>query len=247
MWYNKDEICQVKKLDLPSHQDGGIASLGEIALKGLWDVGKFAARKGLSKAVKSDFAKKKMKDMSSKYIDQVLDSVTSDISKKLDPDKIGSGIDYDMRMYAGNRIHDPTNPLYQRGSAIDIQKHLSKLGELHMRTPTGKKYNFCGPGTRLQERLSSNDPKYRNPINKLDAICLEHDKAYSKAKNLSDKHKADDIMLKSISEIPYMERPWGTTAVQAMIKGKKTLGLGVKKKKSKNVKGRRVKKTGKKN
>ena len=29
------------------------------------------------------------------------------------------------------------------------QKHLSKLGELHLRTPTGKKYNFCGPGTNL--------------------------------------------------------------------------------------------------
>ena len=28
-----------------------------------------------------------------------------------------------------------------------------------------------------------------------------------------------------------MKRPWGTTAVQAMIKGKRTLGLGVKKKK----------------
>ena len=150
-------------------------------------------------------------------------------------------------MYAGNRIYDPTNPLYQRGSAIDIQKHLSKLGELHMRTPTGKKYNYCGPGTKLEERLASNEPKYRDPINNLDSICQKHDIDYSKAKTLSDKHKADGLMLKRISEIPYMERPWGTTAVQAMIKGKKTLGLGVKKKMSKNVKGRQVKKTGKKN
>ena len=31
------------------------------------------------------------------------------------------------------------------GGALDIQKHLSKLGELHMRTPSGKKYNYCGP------------------------------------------------------------------------------------------------------
>ena len=200
-------------------QEGGLASLGEIALKGLWDVGKFATRKGLSKAVKSDFAKKKMKDMSSKYIDQVLDSITSDISKKLDPGKIGSG--------------------------IDIQKHLSKLGELHMRTPTGKKYNYCGPGTKLEERLASNDPKYSDPINTLDSICQKHDIDYSKANTLSDKHKADGLMLKRISEIPYMKRPWGTTAVQAMIKGKKSLGLGVKK--SKNGKGRRVGKNGRKN
>ena len=39
------------------------------------------------------------------------------------------------------------------GGAIDIQKHLSKLGELHLRTPTGKKYNYYGPGTKLEERI----------------------------------------------------------------------------------------------
>ena len=252
MWYNKDEICEVKKLVSPS-QEGGLFnvnnshSLGEIALKGILNAGIYGARMAGAKAIKSDYAKRKIKDMSNKYIDQVLDSVTSDISRKIDPGKIGSGIDYDMRMYAGDRVNDPTNPMYQRGSAIDIQKHLSKLGELHMRTPTGKKYNYCGPGTKLKERLASNEPKYRDPINSLDSICQKHDIDYSKAKTLSDKHKADGLMLKRISEIPYMERPWGTTAVQAMIKGKKTLGLGVKKKKSKNEKGRRVKKTGKKN
>ena len=117
------------------------------------------------------------------------------------------------------------------GAGLDLQKHLSKLGELHMRTPTGKKYNYCGPGTKLDERLASSNPKIRDPINNLDAICLKHDIAYSKAKDLKDKHIADDQMLKDISIIPYMKRPWGTTAVQAMIKGKKTLGLGVKKKK----------------
>ena len=119
---------------------------------------------------------------------------------------------------------------YKSGKGFDIQKHLSKLGEIHMRTPTMKKYNYCGPGTKLEERLTSNDPKIREPINNLDSICQKHDIAYSKAKSLKDKHKVDDIMLDDISKIPYMHRPWGTTAVQAMIKGKRTLGLGVKKK-----------------
>ena len=132
------------------------------------------------------------------------------------------------------------------GGSLDIQKHLSKLGELHMRTPTMRKYNYCGPGTKLEERLTSNNPKIRDPINNLDAICQKHDIAYSKAKSLKDKHKADDVMLDEISKIPYMKRPWGTTAVQAMITGKRKLGLGVKKK-PKNGKGRRVKKIGKKN
>ena len=126
----------------------------------------------------------------------------------------------------------------QAGEGIDIQKHLSKLGELHMRTPTGKKYNYCGPGTKLADRLASNDPKYRDPINNLDKICQSHDIAYSKSKSLSDKHQADDIMLKRISEIPFKDRPWGTTAVQALIAGKRKFGLGVKKKKPKNGKRR---------
>ena len=121
------------------------------------------------------------------------------------------------------------------GGALDIQKHLSKLGEIHKRTPTMRKYNYCGPGTKLEERLTSNNPKIRDPINNLDAICQKHDIAYNEAKSLKDKHKADDVMLDEISKIPYMKRPWGTTAVQAMIKGKRTLGLGVKKKTQKAV------------
>ena len=83
---------------------------------------------------------------------------------------------------------------YKSGKGVDIQKHLSKLGEIHMRTPTMKKYNYCGPGTKLEERLTSNDPKIRDPINNLDAICQKHDIAYNEAKSLKDKHKADDVM-----------------------------------------------------
>ena len=224
----KTKIRQTKpgKLIEPSPAGGSLFnisnshSLGEIALKGLLNTGIYGARKGLAKAVKSDTAKQGVKKMASKYIDQALDSFMGDVSKKLDPGKIGG--------------------------SVDIQKHLSKLGELHTRTPTMKKYNYCGPGTKLEERLASNDPKIRNPINNLDAICQKHDIAYSEAKSLKDKHKADDVMLDEINKIPYMKRPWGTTAVQAMIAGKRRLGLGVKKTQTKNVKGRRVrKKTGK--
>ena len=34
-------------------------------------------------------------------------------------------------------------------------------------------------------------------------------------------------MLDEISKIPYKDRPWGTTAVQAFIKGKRKLGFGL--------------------
>lgn len=51
----------------------------------------FIGRQGLSKAVKSDFAKKKLKDVANKYLDQARDSFTSDLSKRIAP--TGGGID----------------------------------------------------------------------------------------------------------------------------------------------------------
>ena len=122
---------------------------------------------------------------------------------------------------------------YKEGTGIDIQKHLPKLRELHMRTPTGKKYNYCGPGTNFKERLASNDPNYRDPINNLDRICQQHDIDYSNSKSLTDKHKADDLMLKRISEIPFKNRPWGTAGVQALIASKRKVGMGIKKRSQK--------------
>ena len=128
--------------------------------------------------------------------------------------------------------------------ALDIQKQLAKLGELHLRTPKGKKYNYCGPGTKLEDRLNSNDPKCRDPINKLDAVCQQPDIAYNEAgDNLAKKHAADKIMEDSIKEIPFGQRPWFATPTMYAIKRKRKLGLGV----PKNGKSRRVKKTGKNN
>ena len=46
-------------------------------MKGLFDLGRI----GAGKAIKSDFAKKKIKGMADRYIDQALDSFTSDVSK----------------------------------------------------------------------------------------------------------------------------------------------------------------------
>ena len=70
----------------------------------------FMGTRGLSQAVKSDFAKKKIKNVSNKYLDQAFDSFTSDLFRKIDPVK---------------------------GGAIDIQKLSSKLGEFHMRMSPG--------------------------------------------------------------------------------------------------------------
>ena len=59
-----------------------------MASKGLYTLGRAAA----SKAIKSDYAKRKIKGYANKYLDQALDSFTSDVSKKLDPIHRGGGI-----------------------------------------------------------------------------------------------------------------------------------------------------------
>ena len=56
------------------------------------------------------------------------------------------------------------------GGAIDIQSMLNQkwLHEFHLRTfPSFKKYQFCGPNTRLEERLARGD----QGINRLDKVC----------------------------------------------------------------------------
>ena len=82
----------------------------------------------------------------------------------------------------------------QRGTGLDIQKLIEKTGkEFHW-----PKMNYLGPGTRLQERLK----KGHRGVNRLDELAKIHDLDYSKAKNLQDKWKADDKMIRAISKLP---------------------------------------------
>ena len=93
-------------------------------------------------------------------------------------DKLNPAI-YNVGTHALNQFSTKTRPKKKYktnrkdldGSGLDIEKQLVKLGELHLRPPTGKKYNYCGPGTKLEERLNGNNSSIRDPINKLDAIC----------------------------------------------------------------------------
>ncbi|EFN63262.1 hypothetical protein EAG_08149, partial [Camponotus floridanus] len=48
-------------------------------------------------------------------------------------------------------------------------------------------YQFCGPGTRLAKQLARDD----RGVNPLDAVCREHDFAYSRSGDLADRHVAD--------------------------------------------------------
>ena len=81
LWDNKGQIRQEQgKLTVPSQAGGELAAeLLRGATKGLFNLG----RKGASEAIKSDYAKQKIKDVANKYLDQALDRFTSDLSKNL--------------------------------------------------------------------------------------------------------------------------------------------------------------------
>ena len=65
----------------PSQAGGNLLGkeLLKGAAKGLYNLGRI----GASKAIKSNLAKQKIKGMADKYLDQALDSFTSDLSKNL--------------------------------------------------------------------------------------------------------------------------------------------------------------------
>ncbi len=68
-----------------------------------------------------------------------------------------------------------------------INKVINKLPfEIH-----APGYQFCGPGTRLEKRIS----KGQLGIDPLDAACREHDIAYSKNRdNIRARSEADRVL-----------------------------------------------------
>ena len=82
----------------------------------------------------------------------------------------------------------------QRGGKFDIQKLIEKTGkEFHW-----PQMNYLGPGTHLAKRLKRGD----RGVNRLDELARIHDIDYSKAKNLQGKWKADDKMIRAITNLP---------------------------------------------
>ena len=207
--------CGITKTKfVKSGQAGGSfgAEVLKSSMKGIMNLG----RKGASEAVKSDYTKRKIKDIANKYLDQALDGFTSDLSKKLDPFNTGSGID----------IHNA------------ILKVAPKKGFVM----PGHKYT--GPGNPLEQQLRY-DPNtgqileiYQQPTGKTDAVSMQHDVDYSVCGNKSKsdqvkcKNDADRKMVKALDAIPRKERQWGHTIARNAIAAKSKLGMGVKKPKN---------------
>lgn len=91
-------------------------------------------------------------------------------------------------------------------------------------------YNYCGPGTKLQERLARGD----RGVNQLDEHCKDHDIAYSKSSNLSERHIADTILMskaksrRKASDVGLGEK-LAANLVEKIMKAKVKSGAGLEK------------------
>ena len=143
------------------------------------------------------------------------------------------------------------------GGGVDIHNAILKVAPKKGFVMPGHRYT--GPGNPLDKQLKYNPNTgqileiYEEPTGRTDAVSMQHDVDYSvcgnkpKSDQIKCKNEADRKMVKALDSIPWKERQWGHTVARNAIAAKAKLGLGVKKRKTKNVKSRRVKKkTGKK-
>ncbi|MEY2831110.1 MAG: hypothetical protein RLZZ574_368 [Cyanobacteriota bacterium] len=98
-----------------------------------------------------------------------------------------------------------------RGSGW-VTNALSKIpAELHL-----PGYNFCGPNTKLDKRLSRGD----KGINPLDEACLEHDKAYAATKDKVKIREADKALAdKAWQRATNSGTPLGEKAAAMLVTG----------------------------
>lgn len=97
------------------------------------------------------------------------------------------------------------------GSLINSLLNKLPMPEMHLGLPksvqsefrpTGSfnssgKYSFCGPFTKLQQRLNQG---YKG-VNELDEACQQHDIAYATSSEVKDRNKADDVLANKASHI----------------------------------------------
>ena len=115
---------------------------------------------------------------------------------------------------------------------IDIHKAIGKLPIIPKKGFVLPNMHYCGAYNPLDKQLiydkKGNILKYiQKPSGNTDAICAQHDVDCTLAKNLKDKHIADEKMIKAINELPYNQQQYGTFLVKNIIRSKRKLGLGV--------------------
>ncbi|KAJ8910112.1 hypothetical protein NQ315_013252 [Exocentrus adspersus] len=97
-------------------------------------------------------------------------------------------------------------------------------GEIHI-----PGHQFCGPGTKLKERLS----KGQQGVNPLDGFCRKHDIAYSQSSDLQDRNKADyELEQRAWERVKSKDAKFGEKAaawlVTTAMKAKRNLDMRIK-------------------
>ena len=116
----------------------------------------------------------------------------------------------------------------------DIAAKLTKLPGLPWAKYPGEKhlpgYSYCGPGTRLDIRLDSNNQPNpgENPINSIDQACYIHDLAY-RSNDLQQRHLADVNLIHALSAIPdkSLRERIASAVIKSVMKGKLLFGNGI--------------------
>ena len=121
--------------------------------------------------------------------------------------------------------------MYYYIMVIDIHKMIGKLPIIPKKGFVLPNMHYCGAYNPLDKQLiydkNGNILRYmQNPTGETDRICSQHDVDYTLAKNLKDKHIADEKMIKAINELPYNQQQYGTFLVKNIIRSKRKLGLG---------------------
>ena len=208
---SKGEMKERGDLHTPPSKGAGFDELIVKGLtagaKGLFNLG----RRGASEAIKSEAAKKKFKEIGQKYLDQVIDSVTDDVSKRI----------------AGKGVAQTARQAY--GAGVDIHKAIGKPKSGW--TLPGHKYT--GPYNDIENQVRYDNQGnvleiYDKPTGKTDAIAMQHDVDYSICEDDKEcKHRADKKMVSALDAVPWKERQWGHWLARNTINTKRKLGLGV--------------------
>ena len=259
MWYNKDQICETQPGKRVSPSKGAgildtVASTGADLLihHGIPWLGKKAVEMGRyygSEALRNPKLQKKAIDYA---LDPALDQLNPMIQN------VGSQALNQLSTKIRPKKKYKTNRKDLDGGSLDIHNAILKVAPKKGFVMPGHRYT--GPGNPLDKQLKYNPNTgqileiYEEPTGRTDAVSMQHDVDYSvcgnkpKSEQIKCKNEADRKMVKALDSIPWKERQWGHTVARNAIAAKAKLGLGVKKRKTKNVKSRRVKKkTGKNN
>lgn len=129
-------------------------------------------------------------------------------------------------LYTKHNIYPRTSKRVGRGLVNSLINRLPF--ELHL-----PGYNFCGPGTKLEQRIARGD----KGINLLDEACKEHDIAYSQTNDIKRRHIADKVLLqKALARLKSKDTSFGertaALAISGAMKMKTKFGMGLKRRKS---------------